>query len=133
MFRDPIAIEDRRKAGAEIRDGDGVHLDRGMVHERIGTIPETFAYPGQRHPEQRLLMSDIHVRRLPRDTGPAGWSELLSPMLETPSLAGDQNVDWLVIGAGFAGFAAARRLSKNNPSDSIDLLDAVRIGEGPGA
>ena len=76
-------------------------------------------------------MPDIHVSRLPRDTGKAGWNELLPPAPEIPPQEGEQIVDWLVIGAGFAGLAAARRLSQNNPGDSIVLLDAVRIGEGP--
>ena len=39
VFRDPIAIEDWRRAGADIRDGDRVHLDRGLVRELIATIP----------------------------------------------------------------------------------------------
>lgn len=76
-------------------------------------------------------MTEIEVSGLPKDTGPAGWSELLPAAAEVPPLEGDQTADWLVIGAGFAGLAAARRLSKNNPGDSIVVLDAVRIGEGP--
>ncbi len=39
VFRDPVAVEDWRKAGAEVRDGDRIHLDRGMVRELISTIP----------------------------------------------------------------------------------------------
>jgi glycine/D-amino acid oxidase-like deaminating enzyme len=39
--------------------------------------------------------------------------------------------EWLVIGAGFAGLAAAHRLSKLAPGDRIVVLDAVRVGDGP--
>ncbi len=38
VFRDPIALEDWRKAGADVRD-DRVHLDRNLVRELISTIP----------------------------------------------------------------------------------------------
>ncbi|MEM8840317.1 MAG: FAD-binding oxidoreductase [Pseudomonadota bacterium] len=73
----------------------------------------------------------MKITRLPKDTGPAGWNALLEPNKTVPSLEDDISADWLVIGAGFAGLAAARRLSQNNPGDSIVLLDAVGIGEGP--
>jgi glycine/D-amino acid oxidase-like deaminating enzyme len=46
-------------------------------------------------------------------------------------LEGKITADWLVIGAGFAGLAAAHRLSKQNPGDRIVVLDAVRVGDGP--
>jgi glycine/D-amino acid oxidase-like deaminating enzyme len=39
--------------------------------------------------------------------------------------------DFLVIGAGFAGLAAAHRLSQLNPEARIVLLEARRVGEGP--
>jgi len=39
VFRDPVAVEDWRRAGAEVRDGDRIHLDRGMVRELISSIP----------------------------------------------------------------------------------------------
>ncbi len=41
VFRDPRAIEDWKGAGADIRDGDRVHLDRGLVRELVKTIPST--------------------------------------------------------------------------------------------
>ncbi|MEM8632403.1 MAG: FAD-binding oxidoreductase [Pseudomonadota bacterium] len=46
-------------------------------------------------------------------------------------LAGAQTADWLVIGAGYAGLSAARRLSLHEPGDRITVLDATRVGEGP--
>ncbi len=71
------------------------------------------------------------VTRLPRDPGPAGWNELLPPPGPAMPLEGRRTSDWLVIGGGLAGLAAARRLSLNCPGDTITVLDAVRIGEGP--
>ncbi|QMU56819.1 MAG: FAD-dependent oxidoreductase [Boseongicola sp.] len=73
----------------------------------------------------------INVKRLPKDPGPAGWNRLLpEPPAPTP-LEGTQTADWLIIGAGFAGLAAARRLSQNCPGDRIVVLDATRVGDGP--
>lgn len=73
----------------------------------------------------------MQVTRLPRDPGPAGWNRLL-PDAEPPTpLEGKVTADWLVIGAGFAGLAAAHRLSKRAPEDRIVVLDAVRVGDGP--
>ena len=42
-FRDEIAIEDWKGAGAKVVD-DVVYLDRNLVRELIATIPETFTY-----------------------------------------------------------------------------------------
>ncbi len=39
--------------------------------------------------------------------------------------------DWLVVGAGWAGLAAARRLLQLRAGDRIALLEASRVGEGP--
>ncbi|MFD1984364.1 trimethylamine methyltransferase family protein [Mesorhizobium newzealandense] len=44
VFRDPIAIEDWKRAGADVRAGDRVHLDRGLVMELIKTIPPEIEY-----------------------------------------------------------------------------------------
>lgn len=44
VFRDPIAIEDWKKVGADVRADDRVHLDRGLVMELIKTIPPNVEY-----------------------------------------------------------------------------------------
>lgn len=44
VFRDPIAIAQWQNAGADIRDGDRVHLDRSLVRKLIKSIPESFTY-----------------------------------------------------------------------------------------
>jgi glycine/D-amino acid oxidase-like deaminating enzyme len=71
------------------------------------------------------------VTRLPRDPGPAGWNKVLADPQPATPLDGKITADWLVIGAGFAGLAAAHRLSKKAKGDKIVVLDAVRIGDGP--
>ncbi|XDZ65822.1 NAD(P)/FAD-dependent oxidoreductase [Alphaproteobacteria bacterium LSUCC0684] len=71
------------------------------------------------------------ARRLPRDPGPAAWNEILEPALSHPVLAGDITTDWLIIGAGFAGLSAARRLSQLRGGDKITVIEACRIGHGP--
>jgi len=73
----------------------------------------------------------MQITRLPRDPGPAGWNKLLADDVPPTPLEGKITADWLVIGAGFAGLAAAHRLSKQAPGDRIVVLDAVRVGEGP--
>lgn len=73
----------------------------------------------------------MQVTRLPKDPGPAAWNRLLPSADPATPLEGNANADWLVIGAGFAGLAAARRLSMNCPGDRIAVLDATRIAEGP--
>lgn len=73
----------------------------------------------------------MQVARLPRDPGPAGWNRLLPDDVPPTPLEGKITADWLVIGAGFAGLAAAHRLSKQAPGDRIVVLDAVRVGDGP--
>ena len=44
VFRDPIALDDWRRAGADVR-GERVHLDRGLVRELIATIPASIHLP----------------------------------------------------------------------------------------
>lgn len=76
-------------------------------------------------------MVGISVRKLPRDPGPAGWNRLLPDPGPAMVLDGAQTADWLIIGAGFAGLAAARRLSLTCPDDRIVVLEACRVGDGP--
>lgn len=48
VFRDPIALEDWKRTGADVR-GETVHLDRGMVRELIATIPSRFTLHARNH------------------------------------------------------------------------------------
>ena len=47
------------------------------------------------------------------------------------NLLGDKACDWLIIGAGFAGLAAAYRLKQQRPNDHIVILEAKQIAHGP--
>lgn len=73
----------------------------------------------------------MNVTGLPRDPGPAGWNRLLPDPPNPRLLEEHLQADWLVVGAGFAGLAAARRLSQLRPTDKIVILDATRIADGP--
>ena len=69
VFRDDIAIEDWRRAGADIRDGDRVHLARGLVRDLIATIPETFTYHA-RNPANNLPFGGDHAIFVPMTGAP---------------------------------------------------------------
>ncbi|MEO0367920.1 MAG: trimethylamine methyltransferase family protein, partial [Pseudomonadota bacterium] len=43
IFRDPIACEHWREAGAKV-DGERVYFDRGMIRELVATIPSNINY-----------------------------------------------------------------------------------------
>jgi glycine/D-amino acid oxidase-like deaminating enzyme len=71
------------------------------------------------------------VRQHPRDPGAAAWDELLGPRSDVRQLEETRTADWVVIGAGFAGLAAARRLKQLRGGDRIVVLEACRVGQGP--
>ena len=72
----------------------------------------------------------MQVRHLPFDPGPAGWTQIVSPQDAYPALDNKITVDFVVVGAGFAGLSAARRLRQLEPQASIAVLEARTIGEG---
>ena len=55
VFRDEIALEDWRKAGADVR-GETVHLDRGLIRELVQSVPADITYHA-RNPENNLPIS----------------------------------------------------------------------------
>ncbi len=70
VFRDDIALEDWRKAGADVR-GDRVHLDRFMVRELIAGIPETIT---------------LHARNPAHSVELGGSKSIFVPMTGAPYL-----------------------------------------------
>ena len=73
----------------------------------------------------------VAVSRLPRDPGITGWNAILPDEPARPPLADHETADWLVIGAGFAGLSAARRLRQLRPDDTVAVLEATRVAHGP--
>ena len=73
-------------------------------------------------------MSEI---KLPKNPGATGWKEILPKRKVNPKLSDHINADYLIIGGGFAGLSAARRLNQINKEATIVLLEACEIGEGP--
>ncbi|WP_343116612.1 trimethylamine methyltransferase family protein [Ostreiculturibacter nitratireducens] len=68
VFRDEIALEDWRRAGADVR-GETVHLDRGLVRELIATIPSGWTYRA-RNPERSLPFGGKHSIFVPMTGAP---------------------------------------------------------------
>jgi glycine/D-amino acid oxidase-like deaminating enzyme len=68
--------------------------------------------------------------RTPSDIKGSGWYRLLPEPLSSKVFEGKSTADWVIIGAGFAGLSAARRLSQLAPKDRIVVLDAQRVGWG---
>ena len=71
------------------------------------------------------------ITKLPRDTGPAGWNVILGAAPSWPEAEGEISADWLVIGGGFAGLSAVKRLCELRGGERIVLLEAARVGAGP--
>jgi glycine/D-amino acid oxidase-like deaminating enzyme len=75
-------------------------------------------------------MTTHTARRTPVHKGPAAWSAILPGQPAPVSLTGDQTVDVAIIGGGFAGLAAARRLRELDPTLKVAVLEASRLAEG---
>jgi glycine/D-amino acid oxidase-like deaminating enzyme len=58
------------------------------------------------------------------------WINDLDPRTNIKSLTNDIDCEWLIIGAGFTGLSAARKLGEIYPNKSITLVDAQLAGEG---
>ena len=59
-----------------------------------------------------------------------GWNALLPDRVPAPPARGDLRADYLVVGAGYTGLAAARTRAEARPSDHVVVLDADAVGEG---
>lgn len=75
-------------------------------------------------------MTSYHARRLPEQLGPAAWNVLLGAAPARPPLEGDATADVVIIGAGFAGLSAARRLTQLDQNLRVVVLEAGRVAEG---
>ena len=69
--------------------------------------------------------------KLPKNPGDTGWKEILPKRKVNSKLSDHINADYLIIGGGFAGLSAARRLNQIDNKAKIALLEACEIAEGP--
>jgi len=75
-------------------------------------------------------MTSYSARRTPVHRGPAGWSAILPGQPAPEVLDRDLTADFAVVGGGFAGLSAARRLHQLNPQARVVVLEATRVAEG---
>ena len=78
----------------------------------------------------RVRRSVYSAGRLPGDGVTSGWYEILPPPGPLRILDGEAAADWVVVGAGFAGLTAARRLAQLRGGERIVVLDGQRVGQG---
>ncbi len=70
------------------------------------------------------------ARRFPHHQGPAAWSAILGAQPAARELEQAETADFVIIGAGFAGLSAARRLRQLQPDAKVTVLEAGRLAEG---
>ena len=58
------------------------------------------------------------------------WINDLNPRTNIKVLEKNEECDWLIVGAGYTGLSAARKLSHLHPAQKIILVDAQLAGEG---
>lgn len=62
-----------------------------------------------------------------------GWTAILPQRRPRPAASGKLDVEYAVIGGGFTGLAAARRLAELDPAAQVVVLEASTVGEGSSA
>ena len=58
------------------------------------------------------------------------WINDLNPRSNIKNLEKNEECEWLIIGAGYTGLSAARKLGQLYPNQKILLVDAQLAGEG---
>ena len=58
------------------------------------------------------------------------WVNDLIPRTNIKTLQSNEDCEWLIIGAGYTGLSAARKLGQLYPNQKIILIDAQLAGEG---
>ena len=59
-----------------------------------------------------------------------GWIKNLPPRTGIKTIAKNANCDWVIIGAGYTGLSAARKLGNLHPNSKIIIVDSQLAGEG---
>ena len=72
---------------------------------------------------------DTKNMKIVNDLG-CSWINDLDKRSSIKDLDKNKSCDWLIIGAGYTGLSAARKLSELHPNQKIILVDAQLAGEG---
>ena len=78
------------------------------------------------------MLKPFNATKQPRDRELSGWYGVLPTPPSLPQQTGDECADVVIIGAGYAGLSAAKRLSDLDPKLSIIVLEAQRLAWGAG-
>lgn len=70
---------------------------------------------------------------LPVYHDPCGWNAMLPPRAPKERASGSISAKYAVVGAGYTGLAAARRLNELDPDATIVVLEGSTVGEGSSA
>lgn len=74
-------------------------------------------------------MTGRAARQLPCLQGPAAWNRILPQAPDPVQLEEDSRADIVIVGAGFAGLSAARRLVQIDNGLKVAVIDALPIAE----
>jgi glycine/D-amino acid oxidase-like deaminating enzyme len=74
-------------------------------------------------------VTQYRATRTPIHRGPAGWEAILGPRTAGPRLDNSMTADFVIVGGGFAGLSAARRLIELDPKSRIVVLEAGQIAQ----
>ncbi|ENM6207460.1 TPA: FAD-dependent oxidoreductase [Vibrio parahaemolyticus] len=78
------------------------------------------------------MQKRINVNKLPADKGEAAWNSILGKQVTYSTIEKNGCYDWVIVGGGFAGMAAARRLTQLlGSNERIAVLEAGRLAHGP--
>ncbi len=75
-------------------------------------------------------MSSYEASRLPSYAGVSGWNAVLPERPVGDKLDHTATADIVIIGAGFAGLSAARRLLLSDPTLDIVIVEAGALAQG---
>ena len=75
-------------------------------------------------------MAARDVKRIPVHNGPAAWAAILGAAPPRARVTAEVGCDIAIVGAGFAGLSAARRLRQIAPQAKLVIVDAGQVAEG---
>ena len=77
-----------------------------------------------------MVSSKLEVTNTPKDIAGCGWYEILPRPKSYDGLTGKHQYDWVIIGAGYTGLSAAKRLLQRTPDATVAVIDAQSIAWG---